>query len=219
MKGQLNQMTASSGQTEALIRHAEAQVAALQDAAGVAGLSVVEATKSANAAAASAAALEKQIVLEQRPRLEVSAFYFREIQSQYRTLRGIQDGSVAAGQFTIRNAGGTQASIQEIWCKAMLLPQTLPMRRPYEGEYGEAQNIKLAPGQSVPFTFALDESSRLNAGAARSVMNDLLVFYVMGWLGYTDDLGIYRIVNFCRQYDRSLDRLVPVKDPDYERED
>jgi hypothetical protein len=43
-------------------------------------------------------------------------------------------------------------------------------------------------------------------------------FYVLGWIGYTDGLGIYRITAFCRRY-ANKDRFLPVDDPDYEYAD
>jgi hypothetical protein len=40
--------------------------------------------------------------------------------------------------------------------------------------------------------------------------------FVLGWIGYTDDIGIYKNMWFCRKYDPSKDRFRPVDDPDYE---
>ncbi len=46
-----------------------------------------------------------------------------------------------------------------------------------------------------------------------------LPIYVMGWIDYTDESGIPRRTVFCRKYHFDERRFVPVKNPDYERED
>jgi hypothetical protein len=41
-------------------------------------------------------------------------------------------------------------------------------------------------------------------------------FFVLGWVGYVDKLGIYRMTHFCRRYNVSLKRFLIVRDEEYE---
>ncbi|MGA2434258.1 MAG: hypothetical protein ABSG25_03135 [Bryobacteraceae bacterium] len=160
--------------------------------------------------------MKKTLVLTQRPRISVSAFYFSEtrgVGAISRVPNGLEIGSFCSGQFYIRNCGGTDAYIQEIWCE-VYIANYLPTKRPYEGEVGSQEKKVLAPGQSRPYLFALKEP--LDDTTYLNIMAKHQSFHVLGWIGYTDALGIYRITCFCRHYDVVKERFVPVTDPDYE---
>ena len=90
------------------------------------------------------------------------------------------------------------------------------MKRPCEGEVGEKVNKILSPGQSTPWTFSgkqplMHQAMNIGTGSTK--------FYVLGWVGYTDDVGIYRRNCFCRLYDHATERFKPTDDTDYENQD
>lgn len=164
---------------------------------------------------------EKALILAQRPRITVRAFYFTEMKGVggiYKVNNGVTPGSFCNGQFYIQNLGGTDARIKDIWSE-VCIEETLPMKRPYEGLEGSKDEKTLKPGQSSFYLFGLKNSPGLDAQTANDVTQSVRNLYILGWIGYTDDLGIYRITGFCRCYDVGKDRFVPVDDPDYEYSD
>jgi hypothetical protein len=164
-------------------------------------------------------ATEKTLVLTQRPRIVVRNFYFSEpraVGGVYHVPKEIEAGSFCSGQFYIVNLGGTQATTQEIYC-TVFLAQSLPMKRPYEGLEGSTEKKIFQPGQSVPYLFGL--KTPLDEATANEIYHYGINLCVLGWIGYTDDLGIWRITAFCRQYDTFKKRFVPVDNTDYENSD
>lgn len=162
----------------------------------------------------------KTLVLTQSPRIAVRAFYLSEIKGVgaiHDSPAGIHAGSFCNGQFYIQNIGGTNARIKEIWTE-IFIDKALPMKRPYEGKVGSQEEKTLKPGQSTFYLFGLLKP--LEAQTYADIMEfKTTFFYLLGWIGYTDVLGIYRITAFCRKYDTALNRFLPVDDPDYEYAD
>jgi hypothetical protein len=157
---------------------------------------------------------QQTIVHTQRPKIIVRTFYFSESSGTPPHNNGLAAGSFAKGQFYLVNIGGTRATVEEIWCEPYI-GESLPGKRPYEGKKGYRQSIAMKPGESTYYLFSLshpleDLTASLLKGRSKS-------FFVLGWIGYRDDLGIYRSTRFCRHYNPSRDRFVPVEDdPDYE---
>jgi hypothetical protein len=168
----------------------------------------------------------KTLVLTQRPRIVVRAFFFSEIRGVggiTHVSNRIEAGSFCTGQYYIENCGGTDARIREIYSE-VYIAENLPMRRPYEGKEGSKEEKTLRPGTSAVYLFGrmtpLEDSTHQSLISPRNVIgSNAKFFYVLGWIGYTDDLGIYRITAFCRRYDLAKDRFVPVDDADYEYAD
>jgi hypothetical protein len=161
---------------------------------------------------------KRTLALTQRPRILVRAFYFSKssgVGGLYSAPSGIEEGSLCDGQFYIQNCRGTDARIREIFSD-VYIANTLPMKRPYEGREGSKEEKTLMPGTSTFYLFVraepLDSQTRLDLTAGGPERN----LYVLGWIGYTDDLGIYRITAFCRRYDTRKRRFIPVDDADYE---
>ena len=75
----------------------------------------------------------------------------------------------------------------------------------------------LEPRQSATAVFAGEGASEIKAEllGARGTLR----FYLLGWVRYSDELGIEREMGFCRYYDEALMRFVSVKNPDYEYAD
>ena len=164
-------------------------------------------------------ATEKTLVLTQRPRITVVAFYFTEIKgvgAVYLDTIGTDPDSPCLGQFYIVNTGGTRARLQEIYCD-VFIGSGLPMKRPYEGKVGIVQEIALEPGQSITHQFS--RSQPLDEETSLKIRQNIIYIYIIGRIGYIDDLGIWRDKAFCRKLDRIKDRFVPVDNPDYESQD
>ena len=164
-------------------------------------------------------ATEKTLVLTQRPKIVVRNLYFSEpraVGGVYQVPKEIEAGSFCTGQFYIVNLGGTQATTQEIY-STVFLAQSLPMKRPYEGLEVSTEKKTFQPGQSVPYLFGL--KTPLDEATVKQIFTYQIYLYVLGWIGYTDDLGIWRITAFCRQYDTTVNRFVPVDNRDYENSD
>jgi preprotein translocase subunit Sss1 len=160
----------------------------------------------------------RTLVLTQRPRIEVRTFYFSQLRGVGLpdSPSGISEASSAGGQFYIVNTGGTRAKIKEIVCKVFVWGGTLPAKRPYEGEIGSQKEKVLEAGQSTFYLFGL-LGDLIDAETSNWLRSGVQSFYVLGWIGYTDDLGIYRITHFCRRYDPSKERFSPVDDIEYEK--
>jgi|CZKY01.1.fsa_nt_gi hypothetical protein len=185
-----------------------------------------EMTRSTKEMKASTEISKKALVLTQRPQIVVRAFYFSEIRGVggiTHVSNRIEAGSFCTGQYYIENCGGTDARIREIYSEVFIADK-LPMKRPYEGKEGSKEEKILRPGTSTFYLFGRMEPLDDSTAQALNVRREIIgaqpkSLYVLGWIGYTDDLGIYRITAFCRRYDIAKDRFVPVDDLDYEYAD
>ena len=164
------------------------------------------------------------LALTQRPRIIVRNFHFTQsvgTGGAYHTLSAVEPGSLASGQFYIVNIGGTEALVRELVCKTYISRDgELPMKRPYEAEIGNQAVFRIRPGETASRTFAskaplTDEETR-----PFFTLDSVAKFFVLGWVGYTDNLGVYRFTYFCRSYAPIHGgRFAPVSDPDYENAD
>jgi hypothetical protein len=93
------------------------------------------------------------------------------------------------------------------------------MERPYEGREPSdpALHLTLQPGQSVPLTF--QSTVMIGERESDDVLAGIRHIYVLGYVGYLDELGIAHRTAFCRKYDARLRRFFAVQDPDYEHEE
>jgi hypothetical protein len=155
----------------------------------------------------------------QRPKIEVRTFYFAEKFTTSRRLPfGIEEGSTASGQFYVVNKGGTNGTIEEYLCE-VYMGDTLPAKRPYEGKSRDRENKVLVSGQSEYYFFGLKPGETLDKATARSLGGMATNLWVLGWIGYRDELRIYRTTRFCRKYDSRAGRFFPVDDIEYESAD
>ena len=101
---------------------------------GAGAIGVWAAWRTLKAIEAQTVATQKTLILTQRPRIVVRAFYFSEIKSvgsAYSPSNGVDEGSWCTGQYYIQNCGGTDARIREIYSVGLVLDK-LPMKRPYD---------------------------------------------------------------------------------------
>jgi hypothetical protein len=160
---------------------------------------------------------ENTLILTQRPKVIARTFFFSESGGTMPRGDGVAWGSYAKGQFYVENTGGTKATVEEIWSE-VFIAKVLPGQRPYEGKDGSKGTLLLAPGKHTYYLFSRKEP--LEESTVSNIKSGSEFLYVLGWLGYRDELGIYRKTRFCRQYIPDRDRFVPVEnDPDYESAD
>lgn len=181
-------------------------------------MQAVQTKRSAAATERSADLSNRTLLAQMRPRIVVRTFYFSELRGNPMPRWGIENGSMASGQFYIVNTGGSDAAIEEIYC-AVITGKTLPAKRPYEGREGSREKKVLGPGQSTFYLFGLPPREFLDEGTANSIKAGFLSLWVLGWIGYRDGLGIYRITRYCRRYDPIQERFHPVDDVEYESAD
>ena len=177
-----------------------------------------ETRKAARAAEKSVAQEKDFFIQSQRPRLIVSAFYLKSRSGEVpEGLRRI-DGSWHSGQFCVTNTGGTEATVKRVLCICPVL-DSLPAKRPWEGQPGREVNFSLEPGSSEPYAFTIESQStdEENVGITLTQHRTL---YAMGWIDYEDARRVRRTTRFCRRYDPKQVRFWPVEnDPDYESQD
>ena len=163
---------------------------------------------------------QKSLIQVHRPKIIVRTFYFSETKGVGGLMDdpfGIAANSFARGQFYIVNVGGTKARIKEVMCE-VYIGGKLPAKRPYEGKDGRKTDGVLASGASTTWLFSLESS--MTADIANRIPTEEKVLYVLGWIGYEDDIGIYRMTRFCRRYENALGRFRPIDpDDDYESAD
>jgi murein DD-endopeptidase MepM/ murein hydrolase activator NlpD len=184
----------------------EAKKTAIRQAAEM-ERSLAVAKESADQAKESVELTRKELILTQRPKLDISTVIIKEPR--------FANGQLVRGEFSVRNIGGTPATITDggYWVE-WFGHRMLPMQRPYEGKKGNIPTgKKLSPGEPCTIDF---ESEKKLAASGPEILRGEHFLYVMGWIEYVDDLKIKRRVNFCRRYDNTEGRFFPVHDPDYE---
>ncbi|MGA2136897.1 MAG: hypothetical protein ABSH50_31795 [Bryobacteraceae bacterium] len=178
------------------------------------------------------------LVLTHRPKLVVRHVIIIEPN------RGMRFNAKRAGEFPfaaektvmarlqVVNIGSSMATVTNSYRRIYVggAPQGLPMEPPYEVPPGSAfleSQLELKPGQATAGNFcgagpSLQQIQHHYAGKRKGGQSlsipetDQIGLYVLGFVDYTDELGLSRRTAFCRWYVEATDRFVPVNDPDYE---
>jgi hypothetical protein len=95
------------------------------------------------------------------------------------------------------------------------IPNTLGEPQVLAGASGRM----LAAGQHQEFVFNGFGPSLQQFTAARDQGLNYLALYVVGWVDYTDELGITRRSAFCRRYEGKSDRMILAPDQEHEYTD
>ena len=128
-------------------------------------------------------------------------------------------GSQLRGQLSIANVGGTKAKVIAYGIWVEWSKGSLPMRRPYDGKNPTCTSpFDMPPGSSSPLIFSSDQLMDSYGHALRLGNSDFHI-YVMGFVEYSDELGIPRRTAFCRQWRPTEARFTAVLDVDYEHEE
>jgi hypothetical protein len=162
------------------------------------------------------AAIEKDLVLSQRPRIIVRNLYLADTGEYGQLAIGLCVNRPIIGQLSMVNIGGTTARIVEKFCEVRI-DRPLPTKPTYEGVQGIKEETVILPGAFVAERFnreeELTEPERADLQAGQRFL------YVLGWIGYVDDIKIYRRMAFCRIFHTGNRRFVSTDDPDYEYSD
>lgn len=157
---------------------------------------------------------QNEFIAAHRPRLAVRNIVLKRPPNYHAYFKF---DSEPRGQFYVENKGGSDAIIKDSYCSGHCTDGELPMERPYEGAPGNAavSCSALKPGLSVPGLFNVTPWSpshvaELNQGRGG------WKFFLYGWIEYEDRMGTNYRTAFCRRWDATTNRFVPVNDPDYE---
>ena len=162
----------------------------------------------------------RTLLLQFRPKLIVRNVVVKRLVNEMPPKPLFQQNMPVIGHFYISNIGGTPAMIIEVGCWVEC-SKRLPMRRPYEGK--DANTVPylkvLGPSESTPCDFdsVSDKGKVMDSNATMILGGDFgWALYVMGWVQYTDKSNARHRTAFCRKYDISKERFMPVDDSDYE---
>lgn len=157
-----------------------------------------------------------------RPRLRVRNIVFDQTDESIDEATGISE---IFGYVYVTNVGETEAKLADAGCWAEL-HRTLPMSPEHMERPPNILNKDIiAPGETIRFRFRKSYGSQGDGFgmalyiAMRKQSTDPTNLYVLGWIGYTDNLKILRATAFCRIFDKKIMRFKAVDDPDYEYED
>ena len=121
------------------------------------------------------------------------------------------------GRLHIINEGRSRATIVRSAIHVIVSSNGLPQTHPTASkpDHNKIEVDQLAAGETVWWQF---HGSTLIQSQADAILNgtDGWRAYVTGLLHYQDTLGDFHHTLFCREYDPTRRRWMPVDDPDYE---
>jgi hypothetical protein len=200
--GSLRETRAATGLTRAALAETSRSNAATESAASAA----VELTR-------------RTFLLSHRPKLIVRNIGVASA-GQPRIVLEKMPEELAQVRFFVANVGGVVGTITS-WCGRVFINERLPLDSPCGTQTATNVHIPLSPGVDKQLEFRLGTAEDL---WVRNTQPEQLntgkrFLWVMGWIEYTDELGNSRRSAFCRQWDPSSLRFVPVADADYEHAD
>jgi hypothetical protein len=174
--------------THALERAARAQERAMRQLAEVTA-------EAARATFDYARTTEEALLLAQRPKLRVRNVVVRPPNVVGYTSMIFHPHQLVSGQLYFANIGGTEARIIEAHCEILWTDtgvSSLPMERPYEGKNPNFPSFEktLKAGESYPLIFQSD--MLIDAQTSDEILRGARNIYVMGFIGYSDEIGIQR---------------------------
>lgn len=194
-------------------------------------------TRDSNTSTQQATELTRQsFVLSNRPRLIIRNVVLDEPSREIRSGRRADDEPIGQvkGRFRIANSGNGVATVKGSYRRVFNdVSQRLPMEPPYNMDFG----MSCLPVGTTLQAGEAEECSFVGSGPTEDQIGEAILgkpgpgsrtgehwvtqleLYVLGWVDYTDELGITRGTAFCRRYERNLDRFLPVDNPDYENAD
>jgi hypothetical protein len=124
----------------------------------------------------------------------------------------------ANGTLRIVNIGSSMGSVVSRRCVVLAL-NTLPMGAPRDLPEDETRIVDLPSGKYGTMPFPTDDREPLSVEELMEIRAGRLGIYVMGHIGYKDDLGNIRATWFCREWRSGYPSFRPVDNPDYENAD
>lgn len=161
----------------------------------------------------------QSLILSQRPRIEVRRIVINaDIVDGLLNFANVnQIPEEVTGTFEIVNTGSTTARVVAMECRVFLWEQIPAAISRTPLDFIRIEPIKLLPGVYGTRTFR-GSIAALDIYIAHGENRSLCV-YIVGLVGYEDELGNYRSTSFCRRMDQAFGRLVKTNDPDYEHAD
>ena len=158
-----------------------------------------------------------------RPRLRVRNVYVPDIEAFLHKSPNAEFQPV----YEVANVGGTAATLTV--CSAQIVLAVDAELRHYQIGLPQqlSEEIVIPHGavhstEVTPKTYHPDMVARFRVPAPEETLGvraNNLDAYCIGYLRYKDRLGVERQLRFCRKFNRTTQRFVPVDDSDYEYED
>ena len=167
-------------------------------------------TRESNATTVRATELTRQsFILSNRPRLIIRNVSVCDVDAMFHP----EPTEPVGGAFFIANIGTSTSRIISVDC-GIYRADTLPMVPPFTSD-GQNPDRLLPPGKGTKWSFETLLTG-VQIGELSGIIDHTANVYVIGRIGYTDDLGTMRSTAFCRKWDNSRGRFLAVDDPDYE---
>ena len=130
--------------------------------------------------------------------------------------RSCQLGEPIEVTYTICNIGSSTAHIVESVLSVEVQHWDSPRRVPITGGKNEIGAVELNAGERRTFTYQAPERT-WNRNLVKE--SEVIALIFCGRIGYIDASGVVRETSFCRAFDGSRERFVPLRDPELEYAD
>jgi hypothetical protein len=130
--------------------------------------------------------------------------------------RSCQLGEPIEVTYTICNIGSSTAHIVESVFSVEVQHWNSPRRVPMTGGKNEIGAVELNAGERKTFTYQAPERT-WNRNLVKE--SEVIALIFCGRIGYVDASGVVRETSFCRAFDGSRERFVPLGDPELEYAD
>jgi hypothetical protein len=136
-------------------------------------------------------------------------------------LRDVHARNCALGEpievtYTICNIGSSAARIVESVLQVDVQHWQSPRRVPLPGGKNAIGAVTLCAGEAKTFTFAVPERT-WNKNLVKD--SEVIALIFCGRIEYADASGVVRETSFCRAFDGSREKFIPLRDPELEYAD
>jgi hypothetical protein len=180
--------------------------------------------KESNGLTAEATKLTREaFILGNRPKLVVRDVVVDDVARliNYRHIPGGPSSDPLIGNVLTVNVGGTPANLTDEYSEVIFKRAGEPLSpgdNRFQGRPTGA--MRLPPGVN---TRAIGFSTPAEEPLSDTLFDDILTgeveVFLLGWIGYRDELENYRHTSYCRKWDLTRLRFVYTDDPDYESAD
>ncbi len=118
--------------------------------------------------------------------------------------------------YTICNIGSSATHIVESVLSLDVQQWSSPRRVPVPGGKNAIGDVELSAGEARTFTYQAPERT-WNKNLVKG--SEVIALIFCGRLDYRDASGVVRETSFCRAFDGSRERFVPLRDPELEYAD
>jgi hypothetical protein len=168
--------------------------------------------------------INRTLVLGNRARLAVRDVTLNDDKRliNYRQIPGGPSSEPLSGSVLTVNIGGTDAYLVEEYSEIIFRHTGAPLRVGDNRFHGRPLgHVRLPPGMNtrgIGFSTSAGDPI-LDTVLLNRIRERELEVFLLGWVGYRDELGNYRQTSYCRKWDLESMRFIGTSDPDYENAD